>query len=343
MPGVVWGRFRNYLFDKGYLSQTYFDAFVISIGNLSWGGTGKTALTAQIASYFASEECRVAVISRGYGRRSRGFRLVSDGTRLLQNWRNSGDEPYLMAQQVPEAIVIVAEDRRDALPYLSKNPVDVVLLDDGFQHRKIARDLDIVLVDGSEHLTHQKVIPLGKLREPLESLKRADALVLTHSKIAKQDTMDWISSNITVPVFHADYVPVFTESPAVDESSLSYIGPLNPSFWSEKKLGAFCALGAPQHFFRMLKDYGAELVFTTNFRDHHPYTAEELQELQANAVISGAEALITTQKDAVKIDPSWLRLPLFVVDAELQLKEQESFFELIQDRMLTKSGRIVSM
>src|SRR5262245_53137120 len=114
MPGAVWGRVRNYLFDKGYLSQTHFNAFVISIGNLSWGGTGKTALTSQIASYLIRHQYQVAVISRGYGRRSRGFRLVNDGNELLQDWQSSGDEPYLIAQQVPEAVVIVAEDRTDA-------------------------------------------------------------------------------------------------------------------------------------------------------------------------------------------------------------------------------------
>lgn len=325
----MWGRFRNYLYDRGYLDIEYTSAFVLSVGNLTWGGTGKTALSAQIAANLISSGYQVAVVSRGYKRKSEGLRVVSDGKELQQSWQDAGDEAYWLAKQVPQAIVIVAEDRREALHLLANKPPDVVLLDDGFQNRRIARDLDLVLVDASENLLHQRVIPFGKLREPIDSLKRADALILTHSKIAQPDTVEWIASHINCPIFHANYVPIQTEFVDPDEQT----NPAKFMKWSGKKLAAFCALGAPHHFFRMLQENGAELVLKKSYRDHHAYTNEDLQELQAEAIISRAEALITTEKDALKLPRT--SLPLIVVHAELKI-EEDTFPEFIQERILER-------
>jgi tetraacyldisaccharide 4'-kinase len=324
MPGAVWGRVRNYLYDKGCLDIAHSSSFVISVGNLTWGGTGKTALTAQIAAQLISSGYRTAVISRGYGRKSKGFRIVSDGEGPILGWQNAGDEPYWIASHVSDLIVLVSEDRREALKFLEKDPPHVILLDDGFQNRQIARDLDLVLVDVSEALLNQKVIPFGKLREPLDSIRRADALILTHSRMAQPETLEWIASHITVPIFHGNYVAISEDQGRSVE-------------WSGKKVAAFCAVGAPHHFFRMLNDYGADIVFKKEFRDHHSYTRDNLEELQAGAIISGAEALITTQKDAVKIENSWLRLPIVIVKAELQLEEKATFFDLIQERILARA------
>ncbi len=319
MPGTVWGRVRNYLYDKGYLDIGHSSSFVISIGNLTWGGTGKTALAAQLAQWLISSGYRTAVISRGYGRKSRGFQVVSDGRRLPEDWQNSGDEPFWIAHRVPEAVVLVSEDRSQAIRFLEQDPPHVILLDDGFQNRRIARDLDLVLIDASESLLNQKVIPFGKLREPLDSLKRADALILSHSRASHPETLEWIAAHISVPIFHANYVLVSTDQE-----------------WQGKKVAAFCALGAPNHFFRMLKDHGADIVSRKKFRDHHPYTQEDLEEIQAGAIISGAEVLITTQKDAVKIKRSWFHLPFIEVESELRLEESQQFYDWIQERILAK-------
>ena len=331
MAGAVWGRFRNYLYDRGYLDIEHTSAFVLSVGNLTWGGTGKTALTAQLAANLISSGYRVAVVSRGYKRKSEGLRVVSDGKELQQSWQDAGDEAYWIAKQVPQAVVIVAEDRREALRLLAGNPPDVVLLDDGFQNRRIARDLDLVLLDASENLLNQRVIPFGKLREPIDSLKRADALILTHSKIAQPDTSEWIASHINCPIFHANYVPV--QDPDEQTNSTKSMK------WSGKKLAAFCALGAPQHFFRMLQEYGAELVMKKSYRDHHAYSNEDLQELQAEAIIVDAEALITTEKDALKLPKT--SLPLIVVHAELKV-EENTFPEFIQERILERISQVSS-
>jgi tetraacyldisaccharide 4'-kinase len=335
MPGAWWSRIRNYLYDKGYLYVAHSSAFVISIGNLTWGGTGKTSLTSQIAGQLISEGYRLAIISRGYRRRSKGLRVVNDGKRILLDWQDAGDEPYWLASNVPEAIVLVSEDRTEALRWLEKDPPQVILLDDGFQNRKIARDLDLVLVDASENLLNQKVIPFGKLREPLDSLKRADALILTHSSKAQIKTLEWIESSIAEPIFHANYVPVSAESVG---ATVGNVLPNRNKWmkWSGQKLAAFCALGAPHHFFKMLEDHGAELVFRKAYRDHHAYTIQNLEELQAESIITDAEALITTERDALKITKSWLRVPLIAVNAELQLEEEQSFFDLIRERILAK-------
>lgn len=321
MPGAVWGRVRNYLYDKGYFDVAHSSSFVISIGNLTWGGTGKTALTAQMARWLTSSGYRTAVVSRGYGRQSRGFQIVSDGRQLPEDWETAGDEPYWIAHQVPEAIVLVSEDRSEAIRFLEQDPPHVILLDDGFQNRRIARDLDLVLIDASESLLNQKVIPFGKLREPLDSLKRADALILSHSRKSHPETLEWIAAHISVPIFHADYVLVSKDQE-----------------WEGKKVAAFCALGAPNHFFKMLKDLGADLVSRKTFRDHHAYTQENLEEIQAGAIISGANALVTTQKDAVKIKRSWLHLPFIEVGAELQIEESQQFYDLIRERFLLRKA-----
>ncbi|HSP07273.1 MAG TPA: tetraacyldisaccharide 4'-kinase [Acidobacteriota bacterium] len=314
MPGAMLSRIRNALYDHGWLSVTRPRAFVISIGNLTWGGTGKTSLAAHLADHLCCRGYRVAILSRGYGRRSKGVVVVSNGDSMCCDWQTAGDEPYWLGQTVPKAMVVVAENRVEGLKALEPFTPDVILLDDGFQHRRIARDIDLLLIDASENLLRQRVLPFGKLREPIDSIERASAIVLTHASRAHTSTLDWIVSHARAPVFHADYVPVRNDL-------------------AGKKLAAFCALGSPQHFFDMLEQAGATLVFHQDFRDHHVYTGPELALLNANAERAGAEALATTAKDAVKIAPDAFRLPLCVVEATLKLQEEERLFQFLHERL----------
>lgn len=314
MPGGIVSRIRNALYDHGWLRVVHADSFVISVGNLTWGGTGKTSLAAQVAEFLIQHAYQVAIVSRGYGRRSKGIVMVSDGRQILCDWKAAGDEAYWLAQAVPRAIVVVAEDRADAFRELKALRPDVILLDDAFQHRRVARDIDILLVDSSEDLLRQRILPFGKLREPVDSIRRADAVVLTHASQAHPSTVKCIASRVEAPVFHADYVPEGADL-------------------AGKKLAAFCGLGSPQHFFRMLKDAGAELVFHQEFRDHHVYKPAELAALQTNAERAGAEAVATTAKDAVKIDSFSFRLPLLVVEARLKIAEESLWRSFLMDRL----------
>jgi tetraacyldisaccharide 4'-kinase len=317
MPGVWWSRIRNYLYDKELLPVASSRVFVMSIGNITWGGTGKTPLTALIARHFIDRRYRVAIVSRGYKRRSRGLHLISDGKGVLDSdWRIAGDEAFWLASQIPQALVVVSESRKRALKFLSRHNVDFVLMDDAFQHRKVFRNFDLVLVDSSENLTKQKVIPFGKLREPVDSLKRADAVVLTQIRESSGNTMKWIEENITAPVFHADYHAINIEA------------------FRGKKVAAFCGIGAPRHFFRLIEENGALLFWRKKFPDHHSYSREDLLRIESEAIIADAELLLTTEKDAVKIRDFPFRLPLIAVQAELQVAEREELLTLIQERLV---------
>lgn len=314
MPGTIWYWIRNALYDRGVLPVARSSSFVISIGNISWGGTGKTPMVAVLADWLMGEGQRVAVLSRGYGRRSRAPLLVSDGKSAPVDWTRAGDEPFWLANRLPSVLVAVARKRADGLRLLEGHRPDVILLDDGFQHRAVARDMDLVLVDVAEDLLRQRVLPFGKLREPVQALQRATAIVLTHASCAHPATAKWIAQNIRVPVFHADYAPRRNDL-------------------AGRKVAAFCAIGSPHHFFRMLQDAGATLVSQHEFRDHHVYTAPEIATLQADAERAGAEALVTTAKDAVKAPQGPGKLPVEVIEADLVVEEQESWVEFLRQRI----------
>ncbi|MCI0414848.1 tetraacyldisaccharide 4'-kinase [bacterium] len=312
---MFWSRLRNYLYDRSILKSVRAPCFVISVGNLTWGGTGKTSLVETLSRFLISQGRRLAIVSRGYLRASTGPKLISDGSSLKCSWKESGDEAYLLATTVPQAIVAVAQERSDAFPILASFSPGVIVLDDAFQHRQIARDLDLVLIDASEDITAQKVIPFGKLREETRSLKRADAVVLTHSNQMHAATKEWISRNVQCPVFHANYLPNFDV-------------PL-----AGKKVAAFCAIGSPQHFYRLLFEQGAELVAAKSFRDHHVFTREEIEEFRMEATQKGAEFMLTTAKDAVRIDPECFDPSLKVIRVKLQIAEEALFFEFLNKAM----------
>lgn len=304
---------KNFLYDTGRLRPVHASAFVICVGNITWGGTGKTTLIIQMAQRLLDERYRVAVISRGYRRKSSGLRLVSDGEKIYGTWREAGDEPFLIAQNVPSAIVVVAKKRSEAFRYVQRYSPQIILLDDGFQHRRAGRDLDIVLIDASEDLEKQRMIPFGKLREPLSSLRRADAVVLTHSRSMLRSTERWLRKHVDVPYFRADY--------------------FSKQNWSGKKVAAFCGIGGPQHFFKLLTESGARVVLEQAFHDHHVYSTEELLDLEREARIAGADALVTTTKDAVRLPKDVLQLPLIVAEVDFRLDAEGEFYQWLQSKI----------
>jgi tetraacyldisaccharide 4'-kinase len=313
MIGTLWSRVRNHLYDKGVLSTVRPKEFVISVGNLTWGGTGKTSLISYLAKFLISEGFKVGILSRGYQRSSRGAVVVSDGQELKGSWQNAGDEPYMLAGKIPQAAVVVAESRVDGLPVLSQFQPDVILLDDAFQHRRIARDLNLVLIDSTENILNLHVLPFGKLREPVDGLNRADAIILTHSRNANPETAKTVN-NYSVPVYHANY----------EASKFDYAG---------KSIAAFCGIASPQHFQRLLIDNGAKLVLFRKFPDHHVYSRAEFREFEQAALTSGAEAILTTAKDAVKLVSDDFHLPLGIVDAEFVIQEKGQFDSWILSKL----------
>lgn len=335
MVGKAWGWFRNYLYDTGVLKTIRSSGFLISVGNLTWGGTGKTSLVQLLGQFFISESMRVGIVSRGYRRITRGPIVVNDGKSIRCSWQECGDEAYLLATELPNAVVIVAEDRAEALRAIEQFGANVVLLDDAFQHRRIQRDLDIVLLDASEDIAAQRVIPFGKLRESPNGIARASVLVLTHFKQANSRTLDWVEKNVRIPVLHADYVvergrdksrPYKAEELWSDES--------RP--FEGRKIGAFCAIGAPHHFYELLRAEGAELVATKSFRDHHVFSRKEILDFLAHAAAQGAEFVVTTAKDAVRLGPDRIDPSIRVMRVKLQIAEESLFFGFVRGEFQKK-------
>lgn len=316
MLGSMIARVRNYLYDRKWFDVYRSRSVVISVGNLTWGGTGKTSLVSEMCGYLTGFGFSVAIVSRGYGSQSHTSLRAQLEDQSPHDWRTMGDEPYLLSTLHPKTRVLVAANRRYALESLEHESPDVVILDDAFQHRAVARDLDLVLIDASEDLLGLRVLPFGKLREPVQCIHRADAIILTHSDRPFESTVDWIQRNARVPVFHARYYPQ------------------NGQQVHGKRVVAFCALGSPRHFYRSLEDCGAQVAFTHSFPDHYVYTRRDLENLQRQAKAVSAEAVVTSAKDAVKIDTSWVTMPLVVLKSRLKIEEPD-FYEFMHDFVRT--------
>ncbi len=310
-------RLRNRAFDAHPERASRVGARVISIGNLSTGGTGKTPLTLWLAESLQAAGWANAVISRGYGGK-RVTNVMDVGPESKTG--EVGDEPLLMARRLGSGRVVVARKRiAGALRALAVNPsAKVLLLDDGFQHRALHRDLDLLVLDGVRRWGNGKMLPRGDLREPQESASRAHALVVTRGGFASKDEIEgwWKRYGSGGPVFYVDFAigalrafnptgcPERLELPAKD---------LRPFF-------AFCGLGHPEAFFADLLVAGLSWSGTKTFRDHHAISPRELWLLQTEAAKEGATALICTEKDAVKLGGGHLavlQMPLWIAEQKV--------------------------
>jgi tetraacyldisaccharide 4'-kinase len=288
---------RNALYDAGRLPSHRLPCVVISIGNVTVGGTGKTPLTSHVAGLLRDLGYRVAVASRGYRRRdSRAPLLVSDGRRILADALSAGDEPYLIARDNPSVPVAVGADRVAAARLLmTASSPEVLLLDDAFQHRRIARDLDVVLVDGRDPWGNGRMLPRGPLREPIASIRRADACVVTRTNGRTPD--DLVSAlerfNPEVALFHCRLEPrVFVKA---DGESIA------PGSLKGFSAYAFSGIARPERFEDDLRGLGVRLAGSRRFPDHHPFRRRDLEEIALEARRCGAQVLVTTEKDLVRI------------------------------------------
>lgn len=325
MPlGLLYGaamRTRMALYRKGFLASFELGVPVISVGNITTGGTGKTPVVAWVAEALAREGLRVCILTRGYKRRQESKRvLVSDGKRILAEVEDGGDEPRLLAEMLLGlAAVISDKDRVAAAGWARENlHSEVFLLDDGFQHLRIKRQLDIVTLDATNPFGGGRLLPQGRLREPPPALKRADLIIITRSEqaadiLALKGEVEQLSGrkNVVISRTRTGVVRPLIQHPPVPLSSpLSY------------RVAAFCALGNPQAFFRHLERSGFDLTYTRAFTDHHSYTQKELDEIASEAGSRGAEALLTTAKDAVKLRSLRFALPCFVVEIEFVFENE---------------------
>jgi len=288
---------RNALYDSGRLPAHRLPCRVISIGNLTVGGTGKSPLTSWVASMLRESGYRVGVVSRGYGRTgARSAILVSDGKSILAEPRQAGDEPYLIARDNPAVPVAVGADRVEASRLLLRAAaLEVIVLDDGFQHRRVARDVDLLLVDGRDPWGNGRMLPSGPLREPIASIARADACVLTrsdgHSPAGALAALE--RYNPGAALFHCRLEPRAFVRP--DGES---IGPASLKGFAAY---AFSGIARPERFEEDLRSLGIRLAGTRRFFDHHRYRGGDLEQLARAARLCGADVLVTTEKDLVRI------------------------------------------
>jgi len=291
---------RNALYDSGLFRSWRSPIPVISVGNITTGGTGKTPLTDWIVKFYHRCGKKTAIVSRGYGRSTKGPLLVSDGKTLLVGSREAGDEVAMLAARNPASIVVVAENRREGveliLRELAGSLPEVIVLDDAFQHRRIARDLDIVVINAEEPFGRGRMLPAGRLREPLRGLRRADLIIL--NKVTDEHEAHGIVEKLKPagkPVILSrtrpgKLVPVDSETAAGGEKIEE--GPLRAL--------AFAGIAAPDGFVRTLGDANVQVVKSSFFRDHQPFTADSLR-----SVVSDSKRLglipVTTEKDWFRI------------------------------------------
>ncbi len=281
---------RNALYERRILAARRLRGPVVSVGNLSVGGSGKTPFVILLGELLKARGRKFDVLSRGYGRQTRGVLEVDPGGPSLQ----FGDEPLLIARRL-EVPVVVGEDRyRAGLLAEERFGPQLHLLDDGFQHRALARDFDIVLVTAED--ARDRLLPAGRLREPRTSLKRADAVVLTAGAGAGHFPLDgklvWRARRGIV----ANNVP--------------------------RRPVAFCGIARPQNFFLQLRKAGVEPAAEAVYRDHHAYTENDIRELLALQASSQAGGFVTTEKDVVNLGTYFAALdPISVVSVQMDLED----------------------
>ena len=284
-------RLRALLYRSGILKTHHLPRPVVSVGNITVGGTGKTPVTAYIARMLLAQGYRVAVLSRGYGGSLEGQTcVVSDGATIMLAAMECGDEPYLLAATVPGLMVVIGPDRYAAgqLAMQQLSP-DIFLLDDGFQHLRLHRDLNILLLDFSRPFGNGLALPAGILREPSAAVRRADLVIYTR---APEGAVSVDTGGIPTCV---------SSHTLIDLLPLGSHTPVPFTNCEGRKILAFAGIADPDSFFTGLRAAGLNLVHTLNFPDHAVYNSELCGEITAAMRASGADLLVTTEKDGVKL------------------------------------------
>ena len=289
---AVAARVRNWCFDRNILRVQHVAVPVISVGNLTTGGTGKTPFVEYIARYLCSKNKCVAVISRGYGRSTKGTHLVTDGKQIRGTAFKAGDESFQIANKLPAVIVVVDEDRvRGAQFAVDQFHPDVIVLDDGFQHRRLYRDMDIVLIDATRNIGEISFLPLGRRRENVSSLRRATLIALTRVDDIVPDWMNGLRDETKAPMVTVNFRP--ERFRCLDTKEVC-----ETEHMKGKQCVAFCGIGNPESFRKILVQSGLHVVEFVVYPDHHQYTEADFSALRSRLESGIAEMMVTTEKDA---------------------------------------------
>jgi tetraacyldisaccharide 4'-kinase len=311
-------RTRLSLYRRGTFVTTKLDRPVISVGNITTGGTGKTPLVEWVAKTLAGQGKRPCILTRGYGRKDPHVQvIVSDGYGVLASPMEAGDEPYLLAVNLSGIAAVISSADRIAAGQEAINDFgsDCFVLDDGFQ-------LNIVTIDATNPWGGGSLLPYGRLRESREGLSRADCVVITRCDQVR--SLDALRSEI---VKYTGNRPIFHSHMRTSRVSSLKNGP--GALSSPARLAAFCAIGNPSAFFEHLRRSGYELVLQKSFPDHHIFSQEEIDSLIESAKNAGANSLITTAKDAVKLRTLSFPIPCYVLEIEIAIENADELARML--------------
>ncbi len=322
---------RRASYRRGWFQTRRLRSPVVSVGNLTVGGTGKTPLVAAIAGILRKRGRNPGILTRGYGRRSREPLLVLEpaATRTADP-RECGDEPVLLAQALPEVPMIICADRyRAGCLAEERFQVDVHLLDDGFQHWALARDTDIVVLDTTQEISDRALLPAGRQREPSSALQRADCVILTRVELGDPGTLEQRVRQINprAAIFHS-----LTKLDHLVDIRSERIYP--PNAFEGEPILAFCGIGNPRAFFADLRKWGFSVIGERTFSDHHNYTGADVELLAKGLKKTEAKALVTTEKDAMNFPaPFPGKIPAVACAIEASICEAQAFEDWLLARL----------
>jgi len=325
---------RNFLYSKGWLKTHRVNAVVISIGNITAGGTGKTPLVIWLCKLLQQKEIQCAILTRGYKTHTqkRASSIERRATRI--------DEPAILAESCREAKIIINSDRvTGAAEAINKFGANVLIMDDGFQHRRLGREMDIVTIDAMRPFGYGKMLPAGLLREPVTALKRAGAVVITRcEQVAESELLQLENKlrqvNPDMIITRSIHAPVCAESIGNEKISIEEL--------KDKKIFAFCGIGNPDAFLGTIKGLGANLVGSKIYNDHHHYTDNDIAEIYEQARHLEADFILTTQKDWTQyaIRNTRYDIPFAYLAIELKfISGEDKITRLIEDTLAGKISR----